>query len=1119
MNLFQRKDLYGVCVVLWAGCVALAPLSIAQGTPQARVMQSVRNDKLTTLRGNVHPMARAANDRGELPGTQSITRMTLLLQRSAAQETALEQLLAEQQDPKSPNYHAWLTPQQFGEQFGPADSDIETLRSWLSSQGFSNLRISNGKTLITFDGTAGQVRNAFHTGIHRLSVNGREHFANMQEPEIPEALAPVIAGVFGLHNFHPQPQVKRFGKFQRNMKTGEIRPLFTFTDVNGTFYGVGPADFKKIYNVPATLDGTGVSIAVVGQSNIDLQDVADFRSIFGLSANQPTVILNGPDPGLVSGDEGESDLDVEWAGAIAPNASIKFVTTQSTSTDGVSGVDASAAYIVDNNVAAILSESYGACESGLGTAGNQFYQLLWQQAAAEGITVVVSAGDNGSAGCDDPNTVTSIPADGKSHLAVSGIASTPFNVAMGGTDFNQANQQTTYWNSTNSTGEVSAKGYIPEMVWNDSCASSGLTGCNAVTGSSASLNIVAGSGGLSAVYSKPPWQSNAITGLPSDGKRDLPDVSLFSGDGNNKSFYIVCQSDADITGDTGCNLTTFSSTSPFHDFQAVGGTSAAAPTFAGIMALINQKTGQRQGNANPSLYALGKNEAYASCDSGTGNSGKSSSTCVFNDITGNVAANGNTPTLNNSVPCAGGATNCSKTNSGGFGVLTSAGSPAFTAGLGYDLATGLGTPNVANLINAWAAVSATGSTSATVTLSPATVTGIAGTVSGNLSGTVSGSSGTPTGVVILENSATSAPLQSDGLSGGSYSVAAALLHAGTYSVKAHYSGDATYAPKDSSPISVTLSKQNSTVLVSFVNAAGNLVTGNQTVAYGSDYILRIDVENASGTPCQNSSGVTVFVCPSGTITLKDNGNALTDFPNAQNANASGSAKLNDRGFAEDQPIQLNVGAHAITAAYAADAASSYNSNSSSNTLSVTITQATTSVVVTPSVTSVVSGGSVTLTATVNSQSNSAQGPTGTVQFKNGSTNLGVAAPCAPAGATSSAGASCTAQLTTTLSALPPGFFVGPQPRNTPFIVVTLVAAMLTILSLVLALKLSGRRRCFACAGAVFAVIAAAALAGCSGGSSGGGGGGGGGSARTISAAYSGDTNYATSSGSATVTVQ
>ncbi|HET8964595.1 MAG TPA: Ig-like domain-containing protein, partial [Candidatus Acidoferrum sp.] len=432
--------------------------------------------------------------------------------------------------------------------------------------------------------------------------------------------------------------------------------------------------------------------------------------------------------------------------------------------------------------------------------------------------------------------------------------------------------------------------------------------------------------------------------------------------------------------------------------------------------------------------------------------------------------------------------------------------------------TGLGTPNVANLINAWAAVSGTGSTATTVTLSPATVSGTAGLVSGNLSGTVSGSNPTPTGVVILENSATSAPLQSDGLSGGSYSVPASLLPAGTYSLKAHYSGDTTYGPKDSNPISVTLSKQNSTVLVSFVNAAGNLVTGSQSVAYGSDYILRVDVENASGTPCQNSSGVTVFVCPSGTIALKDNGSALNDFPNAQSANSSSSATLNDRGFAEDQPIQLNVGAHAITAAYSADLASSYNSNSTSNTLSVTITQAPTSVTVTPNVTSVASGGSVTLTATVNSQSNSAQGPTGTVQFKNGSTNLGGATMCTPAGASSSAGASCTAQLTTALSALPPGFFVEPRPRNTPFVVVTLAAAMLAMLSFLLAAKPRAQRRQFAYAGAALVIVAAAALAGCSSSSSSGGGGGGG-SSRNITATYSGDTNYASSSGSTSVTVQ
>jgi hypothetical protein len=1140
MNVLQVKHFCVSCAFLLGVLGSSAP-NFAQTAPQARVIQSVRNDKLTTLRGNVHPMARPANDRGTLPATQSVTRMTLLLQRSSAQETTLEKLLSEQQDPKSPNYHAWLTPQQFGEQFGPAESDVQALKNWLSSQGFSNLQVSHGKELITFDGTAGQVRNAFHTDIHRLNVQGREHFANMQEPQIPEALAPVIAGVAGLHNFHPKPLVKRFGKFQRNMKTGEIAPLFTYTNVNGgTFFGVGPGDFNAIYNVPSTFDGTGVSIAVVGQSNINVQDVRDFRSIFGLAANDPQIILNGPDPGLVSGDEGESDLDVEWAGAIAPKATIKFVTTQSSFTDGLSGVDASAVYAVDNNIAAVLSESYGACESGLGTAFNQFYQLLWQQAAAQGITVVVSAGDNGSAGCDDPSQSSATGG-----IAVSGIASTIYNVAMGGTDFNQSGHETTYWNTCTGTPcsttnpTTSAKGYIPEMVWNDSCAATGLAGCNSVSSSSDSAVVVGGSGGPSSIYPKPSWQTG-LTGMPADGHRDLPDVSLFSADGLNNSFYIVCQSDQDIPGDTGCNLTKFvdSATGPLHDFQGVGGTSVAAPTFAGIMALINQKTGQRQGNANPSLYALGKSETYSSCDSAQGNSGKSSSSCVFSDITGNVSKDQLTPTLNNSVPCAGSSPNCSKTSSGGFGVLASNGSPAFTAGVGYDLATGLGTPNVANLVNAWAATSGTGGNTTTVTLNPATITGTVGATF-TLGGTVtkSSGSGTPTGVVIFENAGTPAgnipllDLLFGGISNdpatlnssGQYSVTTGMLPAGSYSLRAHYVGDTTFAPSDSTPISVTLSKQNSTVLVSFVNASGALVTSSQSVTYGSNYLLRVDVKGATSGSCTDANGNVVIVCPTGTVTLTDNGSALNDFPNAQTANASNTAKLNNRGFAEDQPIQLNVGTHSIAASYTADSTSSYNSNSSSNTLSVTITQATTTTTVTPNVTSVVSGGSVTLTATVNSQSNSAQGPTGTVQFKNGSMNLGVAATCTPTGANfsgaTSIGALCTAQLTTTLSALPPGFFVEPRPRNNPFVILTLLAAMFAMISFLLAAKLAAWRRRYAFAGVAFAMIAAVALTGCSGSTNGGGGGGGGGgSSRSITAAYSGDTNYAASSGSTSVSV-
>jgi hypothetical protein len=1132
------------CALLLVVLSHSAP-SFAQTTPPpARVIQSVRDDKLTTLRGNVHPMARAANDRGALPATQPVTRMTLLLGRSAAQGTALEKLLAEQQDPKSPNYHAWLTPQQFGEQFGPAESDMQTLRNWLLAEGFANLQVTNGKTLISFDGTAGQVRNAFHTDIHRLSVRGVEHFANMEDPQIPEALAPVVAGVAGLHNFRPQPLLKRFGKFRRNMKTGEITPLFTYTNVNGgTFFAVGPGDFKAIYNVPPAFDGTGVSIAVVGQSNINIQDVRDFRSIFGLPANDPQIILNGADPGLVSGDEGESDLDVEWAGAIAPKATIKFVASQSSFTDGLSGVDASAVYAVDNNVAAVLSESYGACESGLGAALNQFYQLLWQQAAAQGITVVVSSGDSGSAGCDDPSESAAT-----SGLAVSGLASTPYNVAMGGTDFNQAGKQSLYWNTCGGTPcstipPTSAKGYIPEMVWNDSCAATGLTGCNSITSSSDSAVVVGGGGGPSSVYSKPPWQTG-VTGMPADSHRDLPDVSLFSGDGLNNSFYIVCQSDQDIAGDTGCNLTKFvdSATGPLHDFQGVGGTSVAAPSFAGIMALINQKTGQRQGNANPALYALGKIETYSNCDSAQGNSGKSSSPCVFNDITGNNSKDGLAPALNNSVPCAGGSPSCSKTGSGGFGVLASGGSPAFTAGVGYDLATGLGTPNVTNLISNWTAASGTGGNATTVTLNPATINGTVGS-SFTLSGAVtkSSGSGTPSGIVLFENAATGTPAGNVPLldllfggtsndpatlnSSGQYSVTTGMLPAGSYTLKSHYVGDATFAPSDSAPISVTLAKQNSTVVVSFVTSAGAIVTSSQSVAYGSDYILRIDVKGATSGFCTDANGNVVIVCPTGTVALSDQGGALNDFPNAQTANASNTARLNNRGFAEDQPIQLNAGAHSITAAYTADATSSYNSNSTSNTLQVTITQAATTVAVSSNVTSVASGGSVTLTATVNSQSNSAQGPTGSVQFKNGSANLGAAVTCTPSGANSSGatpvGALCTAQLTTALSALPPGWFIEPRPRNTPLWIVTVLAAISAILSFLLAAKLAGRRRRYAYAGAALAIVAAVALAGCSGssGSGGGGGGGGGGGARTITAAYSGDTNYAASSGSTSVTVQ
>lgn len=1117
----------------------------------ARVTDTVDDTNRLLLRGNVHPQARPEFDRGTLADAQPLTRILLLLQRSGEQEAALRQLMEEQQTRNSPNYHAWLTPEQFGKQFGPADADVQAVTDWLTSHGFQNIKVSQGKTLVEFSGNIGQVRAAFGTEIHKFNLQGEEHFANVSDPQIPAALAPVVRGIRSLHNFHPQPQARHLGSFRR-METGEIRPLFTYTDLNGQFFGLGPADFATIYNVPSGMTGAGQSIAIVGQSNIKLQDVADFRAMFGLPASpactgapnqcQLNIVLNGPDPGLVSGDEGESDLDVEWAGAVAPAATINFVTTQTSLTDATAGIDGSAMYIVDNNISPILSESYGECEAGLGSGGNAFYNSLWQQAAAQGITVVVSAGDNGSAGCD-PGSSTANQDAAAIGIAVSGIASTPFDIAMGGTDFDDATTQSNFWNTTNTTTTTppaipaSAKGYIPETTWNDSCAAAGsTTGCTATiinANASTGVDLVAGSGGPSscatsttagactAGYPKPAYQQGLT---PTDNVRDIPDVSLFSSDGQNKSFYIICQSDQDPTGGTGCNLTT-SATVATHDFQAVGGTSAATPTFAAIIALVNQQTLQRQGVANYVLYALAKTAANV-CNSSTLTTAQlASNSCVFYDITKG----------NNSVACVGGSPDCSNKTAGQFGILTTTTGgtiPAFKTGSVYDLATGLGTVNVTNLLAKWASPSLTSTT--TKLLGPTSST-IGASVT--FTGTVTKASGTatPTGTVLLKDMSiapgiviTSCTPPSCVLSAaGAYTITTTLLPASAnpYNLVAHYGGDGNFAASDSAALSMSVPKQDSKVLVSFVNASGTLVTAAQSVAYGSPYILRVDVTNTSGTSCQNLTTFAIsFVCPTGSIQLFNGTTPLNDFPSAQNANVTNTARLNDRGFAEDQPIQLVPGSYSLNATYSADATSSFNSSSTSNTLSVTITQATTTTTVTPSPTVIASGGTVTLTAVVGTTSNGA-GPTGTVQFKNGSSNLGAAANCTPTPATgsSSGSAFCTAILTTTLSQFIPLATPQPRLRIPPLTLWPLVG--LLILLLVLAQHAAPLQRKwprlthrlgYAAAGLLLFACLAAGFAGCSGSGSGGGGG----TTRSITGIYSGDANYSGStSATASVTIQ
>jgi subtilase family serine protease len=603
-----------------------------------------------------------------------------------------------------------------------------------------------------------------------------------------------------------------------------------------------------------------------------------------------------------------------------------------------------------------------------------------------------------------------------------------------------------------------------------------------------------------------------------DTARDIPDVSLFSSDGQNKTFYIVCQQDQDIPGDTGCDLNKFVTTSPFHDFQAVGGTSAATPTFAGIVALINQKLATagnptpRQGNVNYVLYGLAKTVANV-CPSSTTTLPNA---CVFNDVTkGNI-----------SVACVGGSASCSNTSTAAnqFGAMaTSNGgtTPAFNATAGYDRATGLGSVNVANLLSKWTAPSRTGSTTTLVIPSTAVTVDTPVAVSGAVA------PNTATGLVSLFQGSTSGPvLDTFTLSGGAFSTTTTFLPGGSYNVIAHYGGDGTFAASDSAPMPVTVNPQASQTAVSFVTFSSTNVptlnTGAISVPYGSSYILRVDVKNSGGQTCQNlNTGAVSFVCPTGTVTLTSNGSALNDFPNVQTPNVTNVAKLNDRGFAEDQPIQLAAGTYSIVASYSGD--SSYNASTSAAE-NVTITKATTTAKVSSNVSSVVSGGSVTLTALITAPSNgeppcgTGVASPGTVQFKNGSAAISGTVSYTGTSGAQTGQASCTATLTTTLSQLVP--LAQPRPKLRIPGVPLWIAAWLAILFLALARRSwpqFGKRLGYAAAGLVFFACLAAGFAGCSGSS---GSSGGGTHTDSITAVYSGDANYAGSTSLATpVTVQ
>jgi subtilase family serine protease len=1077
--------------VLATALLCSTVLTAQNVAPAIRIVSPIDESQLVTLKGNTPPAAIASNDLGAVSPDLPMPDLTLVLSRSPERQAAFDAFVAGQYDASSPDYHRWLTPQQIGEQFGPAPADISTITNWLTSHGFAIKNISADRMTIRFSGTAGQVQSTFHTQIHNLSSKGAAHFGNMTDPQIPAALAPAILGIKALHNFLPRPLHKLGGTVNFNQQAGKWQRVANAAQANSTAFGsqpatlssaaaavrplpqfginvpsnsnnlayleedVAPYDFATIYNVlpawSAGYTGSGQTIAIAGTSFITLSDVANFRSVFGLPAGlAPQQIDTGQGPAATEctstsstapcgiGDLVENSLDVEWSGAVATGAQIKLVVTGQNSTGTIDTVYDSAQYVVNNLTAKILSVSYGECELGQGTAGNVAYEQLWQTAAAEGISVFVATGDSGSPSCDQGGDGIGTPYSAQYGLSVSGMASTPYNTAVGGTDFSWckpvynstgsaitgcASSSTSqgspaYWNTSNSgTNGASAAGYVPEIPWNDSCLNpiwasfiesiAPLVGistpanpeaaCNFVQNNWATIynnyssmlapyiDTVGGSGGASNCvvndgqnvsscsssttntgssygsiplhndgWVKPAWQTG-VAGIPNDGVRDLPDVSFFAGDGSLNSATLICVSALGNCVSSG-QLTSLT-TEP--TAQEVGGTSVATPQMAGVMALINQKSGAAQGLASPQLYSLATRQTYSQCSA---ESVTTSSSCYFNDIDqgtnampcdlgayiGGAVYNSSTGTWVASTEYAGSISpNCTALNSGDtVGTLVSSGTtPGYNGATGFDLATGLGSLNVWNVVNAW--VSDAGTATATLTLqaSPTTIT-INQTMTVTATVASSGNQGTPTGTIVLTGGGYSS---TQALSGGSatFNIPANSLTAGSDTLTVTYSGDSNYASTNKT-VTVTVNVMTPTVTVSAPSSANAANPLNLTVT-------------VSGP-----SGATAV--PSGSVYLKY-GSTTT----ASTALSGGSASFT---IAANT---LAAGSLSITADYSGD--SNYAGGTGVASVQITqVTALTPTVTVTPATGSINAGQPLGVTVAV---SGAGTQPTGTVTLKGG----------------------------------------------------------------------------------------------------------------------------------------
>ncbi len=888
-----------LCSILSAPFLLVLAVSVllgprAQAAVEDRITQAIDSSNGIPMTGTVHPLAKPEFDQGLADNAKTLEGMTLNFKRSDAQEASLQALLQAQQQAGSPSYHKWLTPAQFGQQFGMSSADIAKASAWLQQEGFTITAVSQSSNAISFSGTVASVERAFQTQIHNYTVNGEKHFANSTSISIPSALAGTVSGVRGLNDFRLKPRVQ----FAKASAAG-VNPHFT-SGVTGQHY-LAPGDFATIYDVgplyTAGDTGKGVTIAVVGQTDIVLADITDFRAAAGLTVNNPTVFtVPGSTPatvaqGAASNDLAETDLDLEWSGGVAPGASVVLVNS--------AGVFTSLQYAIQNTINGItipiISQSYGNCEAGYQSSDLPMIEGFLAQANSQGQTVILAAGDTGAADCDDTGTPTNPIQSATLGLAVDYPASSEYVTGLGGSEYmgdgTDTSPQTgsgTYWNSSGSGGVsndlvTSAKSYIPEMAWNDTAFSITQGG-----------GLSAGGGGVSSLWKKPTWQTG-VPGIPTDGFRDVPDVSLAASPFHDGLLYCtqVQTTGSGSTFVSSCQATSFrildSGQTDNNNLTAAGGTSFAAPSFAGLLAIIEQKinSGGGLGNINPALYTLASNATtYAS---------------AFHDIT----------TGNNQVPCTDGSPNCAATGSNNV--------IGYTAGTGYDQATGLGSVDANKLVTAFAAlVTATG-TKTTLVATPgnslttgekvtftATVTPntLSTAPTGTVTFTVDGVAGTP---VALSTATpyTASLVQTNGFTTGTHTVVA------TYT-----SGDATYTGSTSSTISVTVASSGTAPTTTVVTA------NPTTFALGGAVTLSATITSTTaptgtltGPLTFSTGGVTIGTVSQVTIGTGNTATATLNVPNA-------AASL---GFAP--------GTDTITASYGGD---TYNAVSTGTT-TVTVT--------------------------------------------------------------------------------------------------------------------------------------------------------------------------------------